>query len=271
MNHNQNKKTHCKPENIGGVSALQALTVSNWRGKKFARYLLNVEQDLLRQISSQVAGYRLMHLGMASDNCQLDAFKQLHQFYVRPPCERLLEAHKNYSSSVEADYDQLPLPNAVVDVAVLQHALEFSASPQGVLAEAARVLAPGGHLILFVINPIGPIGLSKLPMRLFSKRPEYLFSSLRKGRIKDWLALLDFHTIEMADNAFALPFKRLSSFKRDSLWERSCVRFKLPLGNFYMIYAVKRVAGGISKRSRPWKATPSRGYVSTSKKIKLKK
>ena len=105
---------------------------------------------------------------------------------------------------MEADYDQLPLPNGVVDVAVVQHALEYSLSPQGVLAETARVLAPGGHLeTLVCYQPLGPIGLSKRPMRLFSKRPEYNFFWPEKRRINDWLALLNFHIIQVADDAFA--------------------------------------------------------------------
>lgn len=271
MSHNKNIPSQPDTECSAEAEALAALTLNNWKGKKFARYLRSVEQDRLQQTSSQVAGYRLMHLGIASDTCELDVFKQLHQFYVRPPSEPLPEAHKGVRSSLEADYDQLPLPNGVVDVAVVQHALEYSLSPQGVLAETARVLAPGGHLILFVTNPVGPIGLSKRPMRLFSKRPEYNFSGLRKGRINDWLALLNFHIIQVADDAFALPFERLSNFKRDSFWERKCQSMKLPWGNFYMIHAVKRVTGGIVNKTRPWKATPSRGYASTSKKIKLKK
>lgn len=271
MNPNRDISSEHDPKGSIGASLSRALTVRNWTGQRFARYLLRVEQDLLQQRSSQVAGYRLMHMGIASDQCELGVFKQLHQFYVRPSSERLSKTHKSFKRSVDADYDQLPLPNAVVDVAVLQHALEYSLSPQGVLAETARVLAPGGHLVLFVANPMGPIGLSRMPMRLFSKRPEYQFLGLRKGRMKDWLALLNFHLIQVVDGAYALPFERLSSFKRDSFWERNCHKMNLPLGNFYMIHAVKRVAGGIVNKSRPWKSTPSTGYVSTSKKIKLKK
>ena len=270
---NSNLKTSRKNDPEGSKEALssRALSAKNWIGRKFVHYLLRVEQDLFQQTSSQVAGYRLMHLGIASDQCGLGVFKQLHQFYIRPSSQRLPEEHESHKHSVVADYDQLPLPNAVVDVAILQHALEYSLSPQGVLAETARVLTPGGHLVLFVANPMGPIGLKRIPMRVFSKRAEYQFIGLRTGRMKAWLALLNFHLIQVVDGAYALPFERLSSFKRDSFWERNCHKINLPLGNFYMIHAVKREAGGITNKAMPWKATPSRGYLSSSKRIKLKK
>lgn len=251
-------------------AASRALSCNNWTGQKFARYLLDSERECLRHLSEHVAGYRLMHLGITSEQCELDAFGQLHQFYVRPSTQRLAAQHKCYSTSIESNYDQLPLPNAVVDVAILQHALEYSASPQGVLSEAARVLAPGGHLLLSVTNPMGPIGIAKLPMKMFSKRPEYQFYGLRKGRIKDWLALLNFQIIAMVDGAYSLPFEGLSSFKEDALWERTCRKINWPLGNFYLIHAVKREAGGIFNRGRTWKTAPSRGYISPSKKIKHK-
>ena len=254
------------PRRSVAVLSSQAMSLNNWTGQKFARYLLDTEQDLLQQISSQVAGYRLMHLGITADKCGLQGFKQLHQFYVRPSSEPL----SFDSSSVVSDYTELPLPSSVVEVAVLQHALEYSSSPQAVLAETARVLAPGGHLILCVINPLSPIGLMKIPMRLLSKRPEYHFFGLRKGRIKDWLSLLNFQIIQVADGAYSLPMERLASFKKNSLWERSCQTVHLPWGNFFMIHAVKRVAGGIINTPRPWSAATSGSYVSPSKKINLK-
>ena len=265
MNFNREFENKSQPRHPVGLSS-KAMTLNNWKGQKFARYLYDSEQTILQQATSQLAGYRLMHLGVAADQCGLQASKQLHQFYVRPSSEPL----SFDSSYLVSDYADLPLPSSVVEVAVLQHALEYSYSPQAVLAESARVLAPGGHLILCVINPLSPIGLMKLPMGLLSKRPEYHFSGLRKGRIKDWLSLLNFQIIQIADGAYSWPLEQLASYKKDSLWERGCHKAHLPWGNFYMIQAVKRVAGGVSNTPRPWKARVSGGYVSPSKKINLK-
>jgi ArsR family transcriptional regulator len=43
---------------------------------------------------------------------------------------------------------RLPLPAASFDIAVLQMVLHYAEDPPGVLAEAARVLRPGGRLIV---------------------------------------------------------------------------------------------------------------------------
>ncbi|HVC60654.1 MAG TPA: metalloregulator ArsR/SmtB family transcription factor [Acetobacteraceae bacterium] len=47
-----------------------------------------------------------------------------------------------------ADMYRLPLADATFDVAVLQMVLHYAEDPAGVLAEAARVLRPGGRLIV---------------------------------------------------------------------------------------------------------------------------
>lgn len=47
-----------------------------------------------------------------------------------------------------ADMYRLPLPNTAFDVGVLQMVLHYAEDPAGVLREAARVLRPGGRLIV---------------------------------------------------------------------------------------------------------------------------
>ena len=141
-----------------------AMVLDNWQSKKFGQYLLNSELKLLAENCADLAGYRMMHLGLIGEQCALEPFEQLHQFYIRPTSNDLCFV----SSSVVAANEDLPLPSDIVDVAILQHALEYSSSPQSVLAETARVLAPGGHMILCVFNPLGPMGLLKWPMRLLT-------------------------------------------------------------------------------------------------------
>jgi ArsR family transcriptional regulator len=47
-----------------------------------------------------------------------------------------------------ADMYRLPLADASFDLAVIQMVLHYAEDPPGVLAEAARVLRPGGRLIV---------------------------------------------------------------------------------------------------------------------------
>lgn len=235
-----------------------AMNLDNWNGKKFGQYLLESEDKLLADNCANIAGYRVMHLGLVGERCVLEPFNQLHQFYIRPSSNDLAFD----SSLVVADNEDLPLPSDVVDVAIVQHALDYSISPQSVLAETARVLAPGGQMILCVFNPIGPMGLLKWPMRLMAKRVEYDFLSLRKGRVFDWLSLLNCEVIGVQNGAYNFAIGGASCFSEHNSWQKICEKVGSPLGNFYMIHAVKRVTGGISNRNRAWRPLTAKPYGS---------
>lgn len=50
----------------------------------------------------------------------------------------------------------LPLAGESLGVVLLQHALPAGAAGSELLAECARVLVPGGRLVLFALNPLAP-------------------------------------------------------------------------------------------------------------------
>jgi SAM-dependent methyltransferase len=58
-----------------------------------------------------------------------------------------LRRHDNVEV-LEGDMHALPLPDASFDLAVLMHALTYAAKPAKAVAEAVRVLRPGGRLLL---------------------------------------------------------------------------------------------------------------------------
>jgi SAM-dependent methyltransferase len=236
----------------------RSLALQNWSGKSFGDYLLRSEKKLLAQNCAHLAGYRMMHIGLIGHSCALEPFNQLHQFYIRPSGNDCAFD----CSVVVAANEHLPLPSDVVDVAIVQHALEYSTSPQSVLAETARVLAPGGHMILCIFNPIGPMGLFKWPMRWATGRLEYDFFNLRKGRVYDWLSLLNCEVIGVENGAYNLTLGGARSFRPNSGWQKINEKIGSPWGNFYMIHAVKRVAGGISNRTGTWRPLTAKPYGS---------
>ena len=61
---------------------------------------------------------------------------------------RLARADLSHCSVRLADMYRLPLAETSFDIAVLQMVLHYAEDPQGVLAEAARVLRPGGRLLV---------------------------------------------------------------------------------------------------------------------------
>ena len=57
--------------------------------------------------------------------------------------------------------EALPFASAELDLVVLVHTLEFSRSPYRVVAEAERVLAPNGRLLVLTFNPLSLFGLAR--------------------------------------------------------------------------------------------------------------
>ncbi len=55
----------------------------------------------------------------------------------------------------EADMHALPLPSAQYDHVFLMHALSYTTEPRKVLQEAARLLRPGGRIVLATLAPHG--------------------------------------------------------------------------------------------------------------------
>src|SRR5271166_870805 len=68
---------------------------------------------------------------------------------------RLARAGLTHCSMRLADMYRLPLPEASFDIAVLQMVLHYAEDPPGVLAEVARVLRPGGRLIIIDLEGHG--------------------------------------------------------------------------------------------------------------------
>jgi SAM-dependent methyltransferase len=239
-------------------------SLERWVEQDFGRYLVQQEQQVLERKYAQLPGYRLMHLGVAPSQAMLDSFKQLHSFYMGPSPASLI------GSSAVTNYAELPLPTGTIDVALLQHGVEYSLSPKAVLAEVSRVVAPGGHLLLCLFNPYGPIGALKFPMQLLTGRSEYRFHNLRKGRVVDWLSLLNFQVLEIDHGAYNLPLNRPGWLESDSLWEQLCQKIRFPLGNFYMIHAVKRELRSISNKPTLWQPAANNGYGGPSRKTSSK-
>lgn len=99
-------------------------------------------------------------------------------------------------------YD-LPFADASFEVVLLIAVLEHTREPWRVLAEARRVLKPGGRVVMVVPNDAtmsaGRLLLRKFPIRY----PDHL-TFTTPGKMRRWLA--DGFRIE---EAFHLPFRRL--------------------------------------------------------------
>ena len=89
-----------------------------------------------------------------------------------PPRSLLLHPRgERYAGTLQCGLP-LPLPNESIGNLILQHALDDGR--EGLLEEGARVLAPGGRLWLFVLNPWSPY------------RARWRSSGLQARDVQDW-------------------------------------------------------------------------------------
>lgn len=67
--------------------------------------------------------------------------------------ERALREGLHNVTFLEADLSKLPLPDGRKDLVVASQSLHFVADPEPVLAEASRILVPGGRLLVLELMP----------------------------------------------------------------------------------------------------------------------
>ncbi len=85
-----------------------------------------------------------------------------------------------------ADMYALPLRDASFDLVLLQMVLHYAEAPEAVIAEASRVLAPGGMLIVVELAPHGRAELgTRMGHRVFGFSDEAMGALLRGGGLAE--------------------------------------------------------------------------------------
>ena len=206
-----------------------------WFDSPFGEYLLASEHSAVSKALQGQSGYHLMQLSSACRSMIDDQADYSHTFMLNAQgCPD--------SGHAVVDFSSLPLPGKTIDTAILHHVLEFSSNPHQLLGEAARVIAPGGHMVLIVFNPYSLFGLSRLIMRYLSDRPVWQCRSLRYGRVMDWLKLLGFQPLYSARGCYQVPTSWASWLRRTAFLQR-LDEIPTPVGgSYYLILARKQVA-----------------------------
>ena len=135
--------------------------------------------------------------------------------------------------SVLVDETLWPLDTGFVDKLILLHGLETSEHPSAVLDEAARVLGPGGRLLIVVPNRAG----------LWARRDGTPFGFGRPysiGQLEAQLRRHDFTPVRHLAALFGPPSEARFWLKSADLWERFGRRVSNSLaGGVFMIEAAK--------------------------------
>jgi len=224
--------------------------LERWYQSPAGERLLAMEREHLRESLRLHPGFRAMLLQVGGQLDLLDDGPQLHRFTLSnlasPRCAAV------------TDFDALPLPSNTIDVVLMHHVLDYCELPHEALNEAARVVTPSGHLVVFGYNPCSWMGLFKWPMRVGSSNQLWHCRMLSLWRVKDWLRLLGFETELVHYGCFAAPLQSRRLLRFLHRGEGVLRKSGLPFGGYYMIVARKQVARPVAAWTPAWLA---RGIV----------
>jgi len=238
---------------VGALAQQQGL-LSNWFETPFGRSVLQQQHHCSATLLSGLGGYRAAQLGISAEHSLLHNCQQAHCFTLTAAC-----GTGGVQPSGICELTALPLPSNTIDLAVLHHTLDFSPDPHSVLNEAARVVIPGGYMVLVGFNPYSLFGLAKWPAALWSEHPVWRRNSLRAGRLRDWLRLLGFQPVTIFRGCRQLPVQNpgvLRRLGRLAWLGKLADRGRLPGGAFYMVVARKQVPGMTGVASLQWPRIP---------------
>lgn len=195
---------------------------ADWLGSAEGTALLTAETRALDELLPRLVGCRALQIGLRAD-CNLLASCQL-------PFQWQLSSLSKQQASLLLQPAALPLANSCVDLVLLHHCLDFDDEPYRILAEAGRVLNPGGTLLVVGFNPFSLLGLKRLLQR--RDNPPWSGRFLRAGRVSDWVGVSGLEMQGYVSGFYGRREHGLAQWLGHHLWQR--------LGGFYVLVARKQ-------------------------------
>ena len=208
-----------------------------------AELLVDWENRILAAAVADVFGYHALQLGMPYVNA-LEANRMPHRWLA------LRQASPVAAGALLTEFHALPFPDACLDLVVLPHALESDRNPHGVLREVARVLVPGGRVVITGLNP------TSLWLWQTNTQAEEGSDERKMGywRVRDWLRLLDFEVVQGEFGMVRPPLASPVWLQRWGWMERWGPRTMPMLGAVYVVTGIKQVRG-MRLMGQPWRST----------------
>lgn len=183
----------------------QRREIEDWSHSPLGRAALACERRITAALTDRLFGGRLLQLGY---------WPETAAFLEQCRVNRRLLASPQAPADMICRLEALPVLSGSVDVVFMPHTLSYCDDPHGVIREAERVLAPGGHLLLLGFSPYSFWGLSALMRRPpFGRRTELL----AERRIGDWMALMGLELLQLDRYLYRLPVN-IGSLVRRGRW-----------------------------------------------------
>ena len=236
-----------------------------WFADALGTTLLDQEQIALNAILQDLFGYYLLQLGWVAPRDILAESR----IRMRMVMDVDRPQGMDYPHAL-AMPEMVPVQGDSLDVVVLQHTLEFAKDPHEVLREVDRILIPEGHVVIVAFNPWSWWGLWRL-IRRRSRRFPWCGRFLSVTRLKDWMGLLGFDTVEVVPLFFRPPIRHEGVMRRLRFLDKAGGRAWPLLSSVNIVVAQKRLATLTPIKLRRWRlqrrlvvdvAKPTSGNVS---------
>ncbi len=240
---------------------LDSRDYKDWLNAPSAQRMLSLQSIWLQNELARFPGEHLMFHGLDPEPNFLAASSIRHSFRMGVPWQQgVISANAWMTSS------DWPLADQSIDLVVMQHSLDFTRRPHQMIREAARVLAPSGHIVIIGFNPLSWWGAVQKLMPFASEMP-WVANSVGMKRLNDWLTLLDF-TMQSSESLGHLwPITLFP--ERFSQRVDSVLAGPSAMGNFYMVVAQKTMVGMTTIRSKRWPIIePRLGWAKGMSKVR---
>lgn len=210
--------------------------------------LLEQEQAVLDEVLQDLFGYYLLQLGWVSPRDILTESR------IRMRMVMDVDRPQGLAYPfVRARPEMVPVQGDSLDVVVLQHTLEFSDDPHEVLREVDRMLIPEGHVVIVAFNPWSLWGLWRVLRRRRRRRYPWCGRFLSVTRVRDWMGLLGFDTVQVVPLFFRPPLRHEGVMRRLRFLDRAGARAWPLLAGVNIVVAQKRVATLTPIKLRRWR------------------
>ncbi|WP_158070141.1 methyltransferase domain-containing protein [Motiliproteus sp. MSK22-1] len=207
--------------------------IRDWFSSDLGEQLLTAEQEVLDKLVGGVFGYHLLQIGLVPRLQLLRQSSASHKFEMLPSVNLGMS-----EAGVVGNASELPFASECIDAVMLHHALDFAQSPHQVLREAARVLRPGGKLVVVGFNPASFWGAYK---QISSRNKDIPWCShfIRQRRLHDWLTLLELKQETTVSGFYRPPFKSQKWMRKLEFMERWGAAYRVANGAFFVVIATK--------------------------------
>lgn len=222
---------------------------NKWKKTTSARYIFDWEEKQFYSVLPEICGTSAIQIGVP----ELFALKfctTLNKILVldsvSPNIYSSFEKNENQKnhfcedSYVFSNFVNLPFANDSIHLVILPHILEMYNNPHKLLYEAARIIEPGGYIVLTGFNPHSLWNIGKGLLNLGAKfGVASNWQAISFYRLKDWLKLLDFELYIAKFGCYRPPFLNLYSHNKFTFIELMGERWWPIFGAVFFIVAFK--------------------------------